>query len=306
MRVVSLLPSATEMCYALGVEPVGVSHECDYPQWASDQPSVVHSRVDPTATSGELDSQVQQAVETGGVYELDEQRLAELAPDVIVSQGICDVCAIDVSHVRQTVSRLGLDAQVVASDPQSLEDVFADLKRLGDVLNVERTAQQVIADLQKRVDALEGSRSIHAQHAQQVAILDWTDPVMVAGHWIPGMVEHLGATYPLATPGAPSRPREFAEIRRVDPDILVISPCGFDCEQTLANRTDLTDREGWSDLTAVTNERAYIIDGNQYVNRPGPRLVETLELLGSVIQNDVSDCPSDAVQQFPTVETLTS
>lgn len=303
MRVVSLLPSATEMCYALGVEPVGVSHECDYPSRACDQPSVIHSRVDPTATSGDIDSQVQQAVETGGVYELDEQRLAELEPDVIVSQGICEVCAVDVSYVRQAVSRLGLNAQVVTSDPQSLEDVFADLERLGHVLNVERTAQQVIADLKQRVAALEGNRSAHEL---RVTVLDWTDPAMVAGHWIPGMVEHLGATYPLADPGDPSRPREFAEIRRVDPDVLVVSPCGFDCEQTLANATDLTDRKRWTALTAVKNERVYIMDGNQYVNRPGPRLVDTLELLDSVIQNGVADCPSEAVQQFPPVETLTS
>ena len=302
MRVVSLLPSATEMCYAVGVEPVGVSHECDYPPRASDQPSVIHSRVDATASSGDIDSQVQQAVQSGGVYELDEQRLAELEPDVIVSQGICDVCAVDVSDVRRTVSRLDLDAQVVASDPQSLADVFADLEKLGQVLGVEQRAQTVVTDLKRRVDALEGSLSDH----NRVAVFDWTNPVMVAGHWIPGMVAHLGASYPLATPGDPSKPREFADIRRVDPDVLVISPCGFDCEQTLANTADLTTLDGWAELTAVEDGRVYIIDGNQYVNRPGPRLVDTLELLAAVVSGELEDVPPDAVQAFPTGERIRS
>lgn len=302
MRVVSLLPSATELCYALGVEPVGVSHECDHPPRAREQPTVVHSRVDASASSQEINDQVEQAVESGGVYRLDRDLLGELDPDVVLSQGVCEVCAVDDTAVRQAVEGLALDATIVATDPHSLGDLFDDLERIGRVLGRERRARELRREWHERVEAVARATP---ETGPRVAVLDWMDPVMVAGHWIPGMVERAGATYGLADPGERSRPREWATIREYDPEVLVAAPCGFDLDQTRANIGDLTDRPGWDDLTAVQTGQVYAMDGNRYVNRPGPRLVDTLELLADVVHPDVGTMPdgaSDAVRRLPVTE----
>ncbi|WP_436936256.1 cobalamin-binding protein [Halovenus marina] len=296
MRVVSLLPSATELCYALGVEPVGVSHECDHPPAATDLPTVIHSRVDASATSGEIDDQVQAAVDEGGVYELDRERLAELDPDVIVSQGICDVCAVDDSLVREAVADLELDCEVVATDPHSLDDLLADVERLGRVLGREERARTVLANLEARVDAV-GRET--PESGPSVVVLDWLDPVMVAGHWVPEMVELAGGTYGLAEPGDPSRPHEWSDIRAEDPDLLVVAPCGFGVDQTLDNTADLIGREGWEQLRAVRNGRVQIIDGHHYMNRPGPRLVDSLELLAGIVHPETVETSDEVVRPWP-------
>jgi iron complex transport system substrate-binding protein len=302
MRVVSLLPSATEMLYALGVEPVGVSHECDYPPAAQELPTVIHSRVDPDASSEEINEQVATAQEEGGVYEIDRDLLADLDPNIVVSQGICDVCAVDDSAIRQAVADRSLDADVVTTDPHSLEDVFADLERLGEALNREAEAQETVSVLRERVDAITAATPDAASERPDVVVCDWLAPVMVAGHWIPEMIDRVGGAYGLADPGERSRPREWAEIREYDPDVLVAAPCGFGVDQTLDTLEDLTDREGWADLTAVRNDRVYVVDGHHYVNRPGPRLVDTLEHLAAVVHPETGDPPDSAVLPLDEVD----
>jgi len=295
MRVVSLLPSATEIVYALGVEPAGVSHECDYPPAARERPAVNRSRVDPDASSTEIDDQVREAVAEGGVYKIDRETLAALDPDVVISQGICDVCAVDAVRVRGAVDELGLDAEVLTTDPHSLADVLADIERIGAALGRENRARDLVADLEARIDAVE--RQVDTvERRPRVAVLDWTDPVMVAGHWIPGMVDLAGGQYGLAERGDRSRPREWETLREYDPEVLVVSPCGFGLDQTAKNLADLTDRGGWADLTAVREGRAYAVDGHHYVNRPGPRLVDALEFLAALCHPDRFDAPPrDAV-----------
>ena len=305
MRVVSLLPSATEIVYALGVEPVGVSHECDYPPAAREVPAVNRSRVDPDASSAEIDEQVQEALEEGGVYEIDHSTLASLDPDVVVSQGICDVCAVDEVRVREAVDDLGLDTTVLTTNPHSLADVLADIERIGAALGREERAREVVADLETRIDSVE-RRAGATDRRPRVAVLDWLDPMMVAGHWMPGMVDLAGGRYRLAERGERSRPREWATIREYDPEVLVASPCGFDLAQTAENLTDLTDREGWEDLTAVREGRVYAVDGHRYVNRPGPRLVDTLEFLGWLCHPDRFDVPPpDAVRPLSDLRATT-
>jgi iron complex transport system substrate-binding protein len=304
MRVVSLLPSATEIVYALGIEPVGVSHECDYPPAARDLPAVEHSRVDADADSAEIDRQVREAADDSGVYGIDRERLATLDPDLIVSQGICDVCAVDEVRVRAAVEELGLDAEVLTTDPHSLADVLADVERIGAALGRQERATEVVGRLDRRVEAVE-RRAAAADGRPRVAVLDWTDPVMVAGHWIPGMVDLAGGRYGMAERGERSRPREWSDLRSYDPEVLVVAPCGFGLEQTAENRTDLTDREGWADLTAVRDGRVYAVDGNHYVNRPGPRLVDTLEFLAGTVHPERFDAPpTDAVRPFGRLETV--
>jgi iron complex transport system substrate-binding protein len=296
MRVVTLLPSATEIVYALGVEPVGVSHECDHPPAASERPSVNRSRVDPTADSGEINEQVATAEDDGGVYAIERETLARVDPDLIVTQGVCDVCAVDSVVVEDAVTELGLDAEVLTLDVHSLADLFASIRRIGDATGRDERAADLVDTLQARVDAV-GSTATDAEHTPSVAVLDWTDPVMVAGHWVPEMVGMAGGRYRLEDASAHSRPREWAEIREYDPDVLVVSPCGFDLGQIRQNLTDVTDRPGWGELTAVVEDRVVLVDGHHYVNRSGPRLVDTLEYLGWAIHPDLFERPPpDAVQ----------
>jgi iron complex transport system substrate-binding protein len=290
MRVVSLLPSATEIVAALGIEPVGVSHECDHPPRMADKPAVNRSRVDPEASSGEIDEQVLAAEESGGVYDIDLDTLARLDPDLVVSQGICDVCAVDAVAVREAVEQLGLDCEVLTTDSHSIEDVFADIRRIGAATGTEGQAADLVTDLRERVEAVEHTARL-TDERPRVAVLDWTDPVMSAGHWIPEMVETAGGTYGLTDRGAASCPVEWRALREYDPEILVVAPCGFDLDQTTENLADLTVRDGWDELTAVQEDRAYAIDGHQYVNRPGPRLVDSLEHLAGVIHPDAFERP---------------
>jgi iron complex transport system substrate-binding protein len=300
MRVVSLLPSATEVVYALGVEPVGVSHECDHPPAANGKPAVNRSRVDPTATSAEIDDQVQEAEDSGGVYEVDRETLAGLDPDLVVSQGICDVCAVDEVRVREAVADLGLDCEVLTTDPHSLEDVFGDIERIGAALDREDRAREVVADLRTRVERVEQRAA--GLERPRTAVLDWVDPAMVAGHWIPGMVASAGGAYGMVDPGERSQPREWADIREYDPEVLVVSPCGFEVDQTVRDLPALTERDGWAELTAVREGRVYVVDGHHYVNRPGPRLVDTLEFLGWCLHPEAFDRPSaDAVRPLESV-----
>ena len=291
MRVVTLLPSATEIVYALGVEPVAVSHECDYPPQASEKPSVNRSRVDPGARSAEINEQVVEAERNGGVYEIDLDALERADPDLIVTQGICDVCAVDSVLVEDAVSELGLDADILTTDPHSLSDVFSDIERIGAAIGKERRAGELVEDLHKRVRAVETRVEAvgDSDERPRVAVLDWLDPVMVAGHWVPELVAIAGGSYDLAAPGDRPEPHEWAEVREYDPEVLVAAPCGFDLKQTNENLADLTDRPGWEELSAVRENRTVAIDGSAYLNRPGPRLVDSLELLASAIHPEAFD-----------------
>ncbi len=302
MRVVSLLPSATEIVYALGVEPVGVSHECDHPPAAADPPAVNFSRVDPTASSEAIDEQVRAAErEHGGVYGIHVDVLDDLAPDLIVTQGICDVCAVDEVVVEGAVDEIDADPEVLTTDPHSLDDVFDDVARVGAALGREDRAREVVADLRERVDAVrERTADLADGERPRTAILDWLAPPMVAGHWVPELVEIAGGEYGMADPGDRSRPREWETVREYDPEILIAGPCGFDLDQTRENRADLTDRPGYDDLAAVREDRAWAVDGHHLLNRPGPRLVDTLEVLAGVLHPDqFPDPPAEFARPLP-------
>jgi iron complex transport system substrate-binding protein len=302
MNIVSLLPSATELVYALGLEPVAVSHECDYPPEATEKPTVVRSRVDASAGSTAINEQVAAAVEAGGVYELDRDALRAADPDLVLSQGVCDVCAVETAVVAETIESLDLDCEVFTTDPHSVGDVLADLERLGRATGREERAREVRASLEARIDAVRERAPDgrpHVAPAPRVAVLDWTDPVMVAGHWVPELVEWAGCEYSLAVPGQVSYPREWSQIREYDPEVLVVAPCGFGLDQIDANRADLLEREGWADLTAVREGRVYALDGHHYVNRPGPRLVDTLEHLAGLLHPDeFAAPPADVARRF--------
>ncbi|WP_436930161.1 ABC transporter substrate-binding protein [Halosimplex halobium] len=302
MRVASLLPSATEICYALGAEPVGVSHECDWPPAAAELPTLDRSRVDPDQDSAAINEQVAQAEqEHGGVYEIDLDTLAAVDPDVVVTQGVCDVCAVDTLLVEEAIAEAGVDAEVLTTDVHSLADLYHDIERFGDVFDREDRAAEVVADLRERVDAVrERTAGIDPDDRPSVAVFDWLDPVMVAGHWMPELVDAAGGTYPMAETGDRSTPREWASVREVDPDAVVAAPCGFGLDQTLDSADELTDRPGFADLSAAEAGRVYAMDGHYFVNRPGPRLVDTLEHLAGLLHPDRFDAPpADVARELP-------
>ncbi|QRV13475.1 cobalamin-binding protein [Haloterrigena salifodinae] len=298
MRIVTTLPSATETVAALGIEPVGVSHECDYPPGVESVPSVTDSRIDVDASSGEIDEQVLETADDGGVYDVDTELLEALEPDLIVTQGMCDVCAVDEVVMEDAVEAIDADPEILTTDPHSVDDVLTDLERIGRAAGREEHAREVRADLESRIDAVRertAGAALEPDDRPRVAIFDWTDPVMIAGHWTADLVDWAGGEYGLADPGQRSSPREWASIREYDPELIVVAPCGFGLEQTAENTTDLTEREGWDDLTAVREGRVWAMDGHHYLNRPGPRLVDTLEALAPVVQPELFDSETPPV-----------
>ncbi|ELY84236.1 ABC transporter substrate-binding protein [Natrinema altunense] len=309
MRIVTTLPSATETVAALGCEPVGVSHECDYPPSAASAPAVTSSRIDTSGSSGEIDRQVLETADTeAGVYDIDVETLAALEPDVIVTQGMCDVCAVDVAVIEDAVDRIAAAPEIVTTDPHSVGDVLGDLERIGRAIGREDRAREVRRDLESRIEAVRSrTADIAAEDRPRVAVFDWTEPVMIAGHWTAELVDWASGEYGLADVGERSCPREWDEIRADDPEVVIVAPCGFDLEQIRENRADLTERDGWNDLTAVQEGRVWAMDGDQYLNRPGPRLVDTLEALAPLLQPGLFDGPpADVAVPFEDLEALGS
>lgn len=272
--VVSLLPSATESLYALGVEPAAVSHECDHPPEAAERPAANRVLIDPDASSEEINAQLESSDD---VYEIRRDVLREIDPDIVVTQGVCDVCAVDEILVEDAVRDLDLDCEILTTDPHHLADVFGDVERIGAAVGRADRASELVADLRARVEAVKAR--VPEGERPRTLVCDWMEPPMVAGHWVPELVENAGGEYGLTEPGAYSVPEDWQDLVDFDPEVFVAAPCGFEMEQTLENLDDLRERDGWGDMAAVEDGRVYAMDGHHYVNRPGPRLVDTLELL---------------------------
>lgn len=286
MRIVSLLPSATEILFAIGAgeEIVGVTHECDYPGEARRLPQLTSSALPQSGSSAEIDRHVRRSLHAGSsLYHLDADLLERLAPDLIVTQELCKVCAVSYDIVDRAAKRLRSDPRIISLEPSSLDDVFATMQVLGDLTNRRASADRVIAELRERVERL---RTTDRASRPRVLVLEWTDPPMSAGHWTPGLVE-LGGGHPvLGHPGSNSRTLTWEEIAQSDPDDIIVGPCGYGMEQTRAAIHELDEHvAAWRALRAVRNVRVHAIDGNAYLNRPGPRLVDTAELIAQALHS---------------------
>ena len=285
MRIVSLLPSATEILFAIGAggEVVGVTHECDFPAEALSRPHLTSSALPHAASSAEIDRHVRRSLHEGSsLYHLDADLLEKLAPDLIVTQELCAVCAVSYEIVDRAVRRLRGDPRLVSLEPSSLEDVFATIAFLGELTDRRESAALLLGTLRARVDALQARTGLRSPHVR-VLVLEWTDPPMSGGHWTPGLVELAGAVPLLGNPGANSRVLAWDEIAQADPDAIVVGPCGFDLERTHAAIAELSPNPVWSGLRAVRTGRVHAVDGNQYLNRPGPRLVDTAEIIAAAL-----------------------
>jgi iron complex transport system substrate-binding protein len=291
MRVCSLLPGATEIAFALGLgdEVVGVTHECDYPAEARQKPVVVRSSIDSNRmTSLEIDRWVSERLKSNqGLYMIDEQRLREAAPDVILTQGLCDVCAIDYNEVVAASETLAKKPKIVSLTPNCLTDVLDDVTRVGEATGQRHKAERVVHELEQRISFVR-EQAARSSSRPRVACLEWFDTIYAAGHWVPEMVELAGGHDVLGRKGQPSAKIDWKQVVELAPDIIVLMPCGFDIQRTAKEATTLEQLDGWHDLPAVKAGRVFAVNGHAFFSRPGPRLVDGLELLAHIIHPEIS------------------
>ena len=291
MRVATLLPSATETLFALGVEPVGVSHSCDRPPAVRDLPTLTSTAVDhEDRSAADIDAQMRSV--DGAVYDLDVDRLAALEPDLVVTQATCDVCAVDAGAVHEAVASLNPAPEVVTLDPDSFSDVLDDVARLGAAVDRRDAAAALTDRLAARVERVRerAADAVAASGRPRTTVLDWTDPPIRAGHWVQDMVEIAGGD-PSFQPAAASEPVAWDGVCAYDPEALVVAPCGFERDRAVDAIDDLDGRRGWRDITAVADDRVYAVDGNALFNRPSHRLVDSLEALFACLHPDRAEAP---------------
>ena len=293
MRIVSLLPAATDIVAELGrlSDLVGRTHECDWPSEVRTVPVVTASEIDDShASSREISDAVGGAAHTGSsLYTLDIKSLAELAPDVVLTQDLCDVCAVSYRRVSQTVRVLDSGLRVISLEPRTLAGVLDCLRVVGEVLGVPERASARIAALRARLASVR--RRVAGLARPRVAAIEWLDPVWPAGHWVPEQIAAAGGTPLLAEAGEHTRPIPWRTVLDARPDVVLLLPCGFPPRRTLAERDVLTARPDWSTMDAVRRDAVWVLDGPAYFNRPGPRVVRGVEVLASVLHGVEADPP---------------
>lgn len=286
MRIASMLPSATEIAYLLGLgdQVVGVSHECDYPPDARNKPVITQAPFDATVLSSqEIDTRVSESVTSGReLYHVDASRIVGLAPDLILTQGLCDVCAVSVSALRGAALE---GPKVLALDAGTLEGVLQDIQRVADACGVSSRGKGAVTELQERIERIRQRASNIP--AVRTACLEWIDPPYNAGHWVPQMVEYAGGVETISRKGQFSSRIAWERVVESNPDVLILMPCGFGKERAAAEVELLKRLEGWTVLPAVQNGRVWAVDANSYFSRPGPRLVDGLELAASILHPEV-------------------
>jgi iron complex transport system substrate-binding protein len=293
MRIVSFLPSATETLYELGAgnQIVGVTHECKYPPQARKKPRVIRSSFDPGQMTGrDIDNKVVQLMRTGkDIYIVDENTLKRLSPDLIVAQGLCEVCSPFTKEINRAVSLLGdRPPDVLVLDPHDLDDILVSIMDVAEKIGKVREGRKLVASLQKRIDMVRSMTMKKINLRPKVLCVEWIDPLFTAGHWIPQMVEYAGGINGLSSAGEPSRRMDIDEAVQLDPDIIVLMPCGFDIEQTLKELPVLASNEKWKSLQAVKNGNVYAVNANAYFSKPGPRTVVGLEIIAKILHPETS------------------
>ncbi|MBD3402445.1 ABC transporter substrate-binding protein [candidate division GN15 bacterium] len=289
MRIVSLIASATEIVHELGLGryQVGRSHECDYPPEVKRLPQVTEPKFEPDGTSYEIDQRVKAILQEGlSVYRVHADKLDALKPDVIITQSQCAVCAVSEMDVEEAVRQMvSSKPKIVSLEPNTLDDIFNDIQKVAEALDVLTDGLRLTATLRRRMDIIaEAARKVERE--PRVACIEWIEPLMVAGNWMPTLVEMAGGENLFGEAGRHSPMIEWGTIREADPDILFVCPCGYSNEQTLAEMPSLSQLPGYADLTAVKNNRVIVADGNRFFNRPGPRVVESLEILAEIFHPD--------------------
>lgn len=284
LRILSLLPAATEIVYLLGLEKylVGVSHECDYPPEAKKKPKVTYSEVTNAMSSREIDKRVKNLVHRGpGVFHIKEGVLKKLRPNLILTQELCEFCAVGFNQVRRAARILDSDVKIISLEPKSVSDILENILLVGEATGSRQQARKVVAGLKSRL--LRITRNDSRKHPR-VLVIEWLDPIMVAGHWVPEMVNLAGGVNLISEAGQKSKSIKVHQINTNNPDMLIISPCGFDIKRTSQERFMINDLR-----LKINNKnlKTYLIDGNAYITRPGPRIIDGIEILAEIIHPEI-------------------
>ncbi len=293
MRIVSLLPSATEIICGLGLRDqlVGVTHECDFPADVVGLPKVTTTLIPHDASSVQIDALVRERLKTEkALYSLDMKVLESLQPDLIVTQALCDVCAVAESEVQAAASSLVSHPQLINLEPTCLTDMFECIRQVGSATRCAELAERYIVELQRRVD-LVSERTQAITHRLGVMLLEWIDPPFSSGHWNPELVSLAGGRELIGVAGERSRTTPWEEIVAVDPEVMVIACCGYTSQRALQDVSILRATPQWQSLTCIQSQRVYVVDGSAYFNRPGPRLVDSLEILAHALHPESHALP---------------
>jgi iron complex transport system substrate-binding protein len=291
VRIVSLVPSATEMLFALGLgdEVTAVTHECDFPPAARDRPRVTRDLIGPGLPPAEIDRAVRELTEQGkAIYELDEDALRRMQPDLIVTQALCAVCAVSYDDVKAVAERLDSDPQVISLDPHTLGEVLGDVRTLASAADAKDAGVGLVQDAASRIDRVK--LAVRAAPPVSVAALEWLDPIYTAGHWTPQLIEYAGGLDLLGMTGEHSERRSWEEVAAAAPEVVVVMPCGYDAERSAEEAYEYAD-----ELEALGARRVVAVDASAYYSRPGPRLVDGLELMAHILHPDrVPEPPAGA------------
>jgi iron complex transport system substrate-binding protein len=279
VRIVSLVPHATELCFALGLgdELIAVTHECDHPPAALSLPHATRDTLPPGLRAGEIDAAVRERTATGGaIYELDADLLRSLRPDLIVTQALCPVCAVSYEDVTALAAELPTQPRVIALDPHTLGESLADVRTIAQATGRRDAGLDLVARAAGRIDRVR--LAVRGARRRTVAALEWLDPVFVAGHWTPQLIEYAGGLDLLGLPGEPSTQLDWDAVAAAEPEVVIVMPCGFDADRALAEA-----REHADELAALHASRIVAVDAAAYFSRPGPRLIDGLELLAHIL-----------------------
>ena len=302
-RLISFLPAATEMVFALGAGDMlaGVSHECDFPPEARAKPVVVKPALPlETMTLAEIDKAVSERIGSGqSLYQVDERLLEKIAPTHILTQDLCQVCAPSGNEISRALAALPVKPQILWFSPHAIEDIFDNMRELGAAIGLSPQAEAWIATARQRLRAI-ADKAKTASRRPRVFCLEWVDPYYCCGHWVPEMVELAGGEDGLGRKGKDSVRISWADIERWSPEIIIVSPCGFDAEKAAGQAKQLLQQPGWAILPAVRNEKVFAVNANAYFARPGPRVVDGVELLAHLIHPELFpwNGPPDAFQKI--------
>jgi len=295
-RIVSLLPSATEIVCALGLEDalVGVTHECDYPPVVVGLPQLTASRISHlTMTSAEIDHAVRSQLDGhGSIYDLDEERMRALKPDLIITQELCDVCAVSYKTVEGAARLFETEVRVVSLEPNTIADIFANIRAVGGLTDREAEAEGVVAELTTRLDALALVLSV-VETRPRTLVLEWLEPPFAPGHWVPEQIAFAGGDPSFGHAGRPSRTTTAEEIRAYAPEVIVLAPCGYYKEDIIKALEGARLPAGWQELPAVKSGEVWAVDATAYFSRPGPRVVGGAEILARIIHPELFGAPEE-------------
>jgi iron complex transport system substrate-binding protein len=295
-RIVSLLPSATEIVCALGLEDslAGITHECDYPPTVTSKPRLTASRIShETMTSSEIDHAVRSQLDGhGSIYELDEERMRSLHPTLILTQELCDVCAVSYKTVERAARMFETDVRVVSLEPNTIEDIFANIRMVGELTGRENVAEEVVRQLGARLTLVSAALE-NVKKRPRTLMLEWLEPAFAPGHWVPEQARIAGGDHAFGGAGKPSVTTTAAEIRDYAPEVVVLIPCGYYKEDTLRQLPHTRLPEGWAELPAVREGEVWAVDATSYFSRPGPRVVDGVEILARILHPEVFGAPSE-------------